>query len=426
MGAGILRRKNAMSFGFSEKSLLLARWSAILLGFSIPISVALDNLLLALILLLWLLSANFREKFSVIRANPAALLPPALFVLLVIGTLYGERNPGDSLNYLGKYSDLLFVPIFITLFQDANTRRHALFGFALSIGLILLLSHIIALGLPITIPGVHAMSTSANPVVFKLYLTHSILMSFGAFMFATLALYEKTVRKRNLYALLAALAVYNIVFMVQGRIGYLLLALLLIYFCFCRLRWKGLIAAAVLGSALFSAAYAFSPGFHQRINLAMEEYVAWNPGRAAAITSSTGLRLEFYKHSLEIIAERPLLGAGTGSFPKVYADKAAIAGIEPTKNPHNEYLLIAIQLGLVGVALLIYLFYRQWQLAAALATAQETQLARALVLTIAVGCLLNSLLLDHVEGLFYAWMSALLFAGLKWPARKLQVVNPLP
>src|SRR3989338_665996 len=102
-----------MSFSPAEKSILLARWSAILLGFSIPISVALDNLLLALILLLWLLSANFKEKFSVIRANPVALLSLAFFALLVVGTLYGERNPGDGLNYLSKYSDLLFVPIFI-------------------------------------------------------------------------------------------------------------------------------------------------------------------------------------------------------------------------------------------------------------------------------------------------------------------------
>lgn len=409
-----------MSFMVAEKATLLARWSAILLGFSIPISVALDNLLLALILLLWLLSANFKEKFSVIRANPAAILSLALFALLVVGTLYGERNPGDDLNYLSKYSDLLFVPIFITLFQDANTRRHALFGFASSISLILLLSYAIALGLPMTIPGTHVLSTPANPVVFKLHITHGILLSYGAFLFATFALYEKVARKRAFYALLMVLAVYNVVFMVQGRIGYLLLALLLIYFCYCAMRWRGLIAAAVLGTALFSAAYAFSPGFHQRINLAMAEYVAWDPAHAVSTYSSTGERLEFYKHSLEIIAERPLLGAGTGSFPKVYTDKAKAVGIQPTHNPHNEYLLIAVQLGLVGVALLIYLFYRQWRLASLLPTLLETQLARALVLTIAVGCLLNSLLLDHVEGLFYAWMSALLFAGLKRPPEKLQ------
>jgi len=35
------------------------------------------------------------------------------------------------------------------------------------------------------------------------------------------------------------------------------------------------------------------------------------------------------------------------------------------------------------------------------------------VLTIAVGCLFNSLLLDHTEGLLYAWLTSVLYAGLQ-------------
>jgi len=35
------------------------------------------------------------------------------------------------------------------------------------------------------------------------------------------------------------------------------------------------------------------------------------------------------------------------------------------------------------------------------------------VLTIAIGCLFNSLLLDHTEGLLFAWLTALLHAGLE-------------
>jgi len=39
-------------------------------------------------------------------------------------------------------------------------------------------------------------------------------------------------------------------------------------------------------------------------------------------------------------------------------------------------------------------------------------LARALILTIMVGSLFNSLLIDHVESLLFAWLSGLLFAAL--------------
>ncbi|MGH8640359.1 MAG: hypothetical protein ACRET6_01540, partial [Burkholderiales bacterium] len=62
-------------------------------------------------------------------------------------------------------------------------------------------------------------------------------------------------------------------------------------------------------------------------------------------------------------------------------------------------------------------FWAHWRTAPRLGSAFEQHLARGLLLTIAVGCLFNSLLLDHTEGLFYAWLTGLLFAGLKPPEK---------
>ena len=84
-----------------------------------------------------------------------------------------------------------------------------------------------------------------------------------------------------------------------------------------------------------------------------------------------------------------------------------------TVNPHNEYLNIAVQLGAAGLLMLLYLFYCQWRLASLLPTPYERHLARSLVITFAVGCLFNSLLMDHAEGLFFAWVTGLSFAGLR-------------
>ena len=86
--------------------------------------------------------------------------------------------------------------------------------------------------------------------------------------------------------------------------------------------------------------------------------------------------------------------------------------LEATVNPHNEYLLIAAQTGMIGLAALLYLFYTQWRLAARLEPFYR-DLARGLVITFAIGCLFNSLLLDHTEGLLFAWMTGLCFATLR-------------
>jgi O-antigen ligase len=73
--------------------------------------------------------------------------------------------------------------------------------------------------------------------------------------------------------------------------------------------------------------------------------------------------------------------------------------------------MIGVQAGLIGMALYLYLLGRQWWETRHL-TGEEQLMARALVLTMAVGCLLNSFLLDHTEGHLYAYLTALLFAPL--------------
>jgi O-antigen ligase len=72
-----------------------------------------------------------------------------------------------------------------------------------------------------------------------------------------------------------------------------------------------------------------------------------------------------------------------------------------------------VQAGLVGLALLLHLFGRQITLASRLTSPFETHLACGLVITMSVGCLSNSFLLDHTEGLFYARFTGLLCGGLR-------------
>jgi hypothetical protein len=84
----------------------------------------------------------------------------------------------------------------------------------------------------------------------------------------------------------------------------------------------------------------------------------------------------------------------------------------PTRNPHNEFLLLAAQVGPIGAAALLWLMWQQWRRAPRLFR-PDNEIARGLVTLMAIGCMLNSLLLDHTEGLLYAWLTGLLYAGLK-------------
>lgn len=386
-----------------------ARWSVIALGFSIPISVALDNILLALILAGWLAGGMYHSKWLITIKNNVSLAALALFGLLLIGTLYGPSAAGDAAHYLGKYSDLLFIPIFLFLFRDAATRRSALHALAASLALVLALSYLIKAGV---VPNNPLMVTDSDyPVVFKLHLTHNILMAFASYLFAWLALTAASSKVKWGWAILAALAVFNLTMMVHGATGYMIFLGLALLLGFERNRWRGLGTAVAMIIAL-GAVLAVVPGpFKERIKLIVQETQGWKPDRPAQ--NSAEFRLEFYRNTLGIIAEHPIIGVGTGGFPQAYADKVRGTGKTDTRNPHNEFLHITAQIGVAGLAALLWLFWLQWQLAPRLASPLESQLARGLVLTMVVGCMFNSLLLDHTEGLLYAWLTGLLFAGLK-------------
>jgi O-antigen ligase len=119
-----------------------------------------------------------------------------------------------------------------------------------------------------------------------------------------------------------------------------------------------------------------------------------------------------YYNTMKMIRDRPLVGAGTGGFPSAYERQVAGTGMAPAGHPHNEYLHLMAQLGIPGLVALLALFWVPWRLAPRLPVPHEGLLARGLVLTIAVGCVFNSLLLDHTEGLLFAWGLGVLFGGL--------------
>jgi O-antigen ligase len=235
------------------------------------------------------------------------------------------------------------------------------------------------------------------------------------FLFLQFALAAGTARARAGAGLAGALCFVNLAFVVPGRTGYVVLIVLALYAGYALWRGRGLLAVSAAAVLVAAGAYAGSELVRERIDTAAREYSGWSSESAPDPASSVGMRLEHYYTSLGIIRDRPLIGVGTGGFPKAYAERSRGRVAAEVRNPHNEYLLIAAQIGLAGLAALLALFYFHWRLAPRLASPLESHLARGLVLAVAAGCLFNSLLLDHTEGLLYAWLTGLLFGGLQSP-----------
>ena len=207
----------------------------------------------------------------------------------------------------------------------------------------------------------------------------------------------------------ACLAASNVLLMVQGRTGYIVLAGLAMVAFHMYFGWRGMVAAVIALTVTFSAAYQVSTSFHDRVNLVVTGVAQWNP--QTATYDGVTERMEFFYHTIEIIQDHPLVGAGTGGFAQAYAMHAKQPGVPVPTHPHNQYLLITAQVGIVGLGLLLWLFVQQWRATFLAGDATHGLLAKGLVVTIAITCLFQPALNDHTEKLFYCLFSGLLYSG---------------
>jgi len=394
---------------------IVLKWMAIALACSIPVSVAVDNVLLYLLLFFWLAGGAYREKVAAIRENPVAWLALALWGLFAVGALYSIGSRQDVLDGLGKSMRILLIPLLIHLLREPEWRERGLVVFVGSMLVALLLSWLLWLG--VVSGNDWIKGNPLDPSVFKAHNTQNVFMAFATFLMAQAALETRTRGTRIALWLLCAAAAANVLLIVPGRAGMVVLVVLFVYFLARVLKAKGLAVAVIALAGLAVAIFAAPESMlHRRITLADQEFAQWRAGVPAEPTSSVGLRLEYFENTLHIIARNPAIGVGTGGFAKAYADRVQGTDAEPTQNPHNQILLLLVQFGVVGFALFAALLVTQWRLAGRLSTAFDVGAARAFVLCIGIASLAASTLLDHAEGFFFVYMSGLLFAGYRSPS----------
>ncbi len=386
-----------------SRSVTAVGWLAFLLGFSLPISTALDNLLLLALVVAWCVAGDWRGKWERLSANPPALAIGALLLLSALGLAWGLGEWADKGKYFGKYANLILALCLISLPLPETRRREALWGFGLATLLILALSYGLWLGL--VPPGWKEGWSAANPVVFKARITHSFFIALGGYFFLIQALYA---RERWLQALLGALALAALgnVLLTDGRTGLVAVAGLAAYLFIARFRWRGVAVSAVaLAAGVAAVALAPQAPLVKRLHEGVAEVQKWQYGRADE--SSMGLRMQFAATSLRIIADHPLSGVGTGGFEAAYAAEIAQTEARVSNNPHNQYLLTTAQLGLPGLLLLLAVFILAWR-RGRLLDPGERLLLRGFLVAFAVGNLFHSFLFDHAEALFFAWFTGLL------------------
>ena len=124
-----------------------------------------------------------------------------------------------------------------------------------------------------------------------------------------------------------------------------------------------------------------------------------------------GLRIIFLKNSYRLYTENRLIGVGTGDFPSEYKkiNQINTPSWQNTSNPHNMYILITMQLGLIGLVSMLSIFYYQIKLSFNSSNRLFKDLGITLPLVFLVLMWSDSYLLGHYTTLVFVFFSSFLY-----------------
>lgn len=336
-------------------------WLLILLAFSLPLSTSAITVTAILIMVCWLLEGGLREKWQEIITNPVCIAVFVFFGVMLIGLCWTDSFQ-DGLEAIRKRWPILLLPIFLTaICWEQRWRYVAAFIAGVTVTMLLIdcarfdLLHYAGLAF------LGHLTIVSNHIVFTPMLALATYLLLHQLFWGGM----KRAQRWAILAL-AVLMIFNI-FITLGRSGqaafFMLMALLLFQY-FRRNVLKAVLLALILLPLVFTAAYRFSPVFHTRMDMVQQEIMTFEKNQ----DSSVGLRLLYWKNSWEIIRHSPWFGVGTGDFNSAYSriNGQTSPHIPSTDNPHNQYIFIAVQLGLFGLLSLLGLFgvqfYQAWQM----------------------------------------------------------------
>ena len=382
----------------------------IALAFLMPLTVFGGNLIVVLIVILWIFSGDYKNKFSKIIQSKLLLASIIFFGLHVVGLLWtNDLEWGVHIVRKMWYFFLLF-PILYTIVIKENIPKY-ISSFLLAICFTEILSFLVWFEL--IEPFKNARIT--NPTPFMSHITYNVILAFAIYLVLFRLIIQKKLGKIQIYFYsFFALAMSINMFITGGRAGqvafFVIVGILIFQFLpFSKI--KAFFITLFLIPVLFISAYNISPIFNERVDAAIINYSKFSPDIEVSRASSIGYRLTFQLNSLEIIKKHPFIGVGTGDFPQEYkkVNMANSPSIANATNPHNMYILVTSQLGILGLISFLTIFYFQFKIALSSRNILTRNVGFTLPAMFLVIMLSDSYLLGHFTTLMYIFFSSFLY-----------------
>ena len=334
---------------------------------------------------------------------------------MALTVVWSSVGTSQGLEVWTRHARILTIPIMVCMIASLGEARMLLRVFIWGQVFVVFSSYLQVFGF--AVPWATG-AWQGHYAVFSSYLEQCITQAIlvGLLWFQRDSVFGKS--GRWLAILLAALTAYLTVGLMPGRSGhavlFALIAFMAVYAIPKKYRW----ASALIPVLLFMLLQVASPVFGERMRLVVTEVKAHLHGSKEA--TSSGQRLQYWQKSLEAVAEKPLFGHGAGSWNQEYMRLMGTQQpniVYSTSDPHNIFLIWAVEGGLLGASLLGAMLLSLWRFSYSL-TMAEQQTMQVLVMGIFIAGLFNSVLFGIGLGDFFCIGIGILAAFKGLPNRQ--------
>jgi len=339
-------------------------YSVLLFAFILPLSRAGISLFVILLPIVWLVEGDFKRKLLQIKSSKLLLCIIAYLLFSSISTFWSS-DITQTLHVLRLNSYWLLLFVIATSIKKENVTN-IISAFLAG----MFISEIIAYGVFFEL-WTFKHATVTNPSPFMFWIDYSVFMAFTSILLLNRIISKNYNLKQKLLFSLFFLSVTGNLFLAIGRTGqvafiFTIFIMMILHFKFSI---KSFIFSVILLSTIFTSAYNLSDSFQMRSASAIQDI---KQIKEMNLNGSWGIRVAYWITTFDIAKNHPIIGVGIGDYKSATADILKKNNYtyltEKTKlfmsdhDPHNQYLLVLLQMGIIGLSLFLYMIYQMLKL----------------------------------------------------------------